>query len=121
MMPSVTDLLNPIHGSPGARTPQFEDAITFERLPNQSIRTLLILDRFSVQCPIIYCSNDLMVSTTDVLGRSFYDLVKERDEDHVQQWINVVKAWGVNERGQPSDGGFGFGKFDLCTRPRDSR
>lgn len=121
MMPSVTDLLNPIHGSPRPRTPQFEDAITFERLPNQSIRTLLILDRFSVECPIIYCSNDLMVRTTDVLGRSFYDLVKERDEDHVQQWINVVKAWGVNERGQPSDGGFGFGKFDLCTRPRDSR
>jgi hypothetical protein len=34
----------------------------------------------------------------------------------VRQWIDTVKSWGVNERGQPSDGGFGFGRFFLVRR-----
>jgi hypothetical protein len=38
----------------------------------------------------------------------------------VRSWIDAVKGWGVNERGQPSDGGFGFGKFHLYPRGRDS-
>ncbi|KIK13530.1 hypothetical protein PISMIDRAFT_688600 [Pisolithus microcarpus 441] len=33
----------------------------------------------------------------------------------------MVKAWGINERGQPSDGGFGFGRFTLLHKGRDSR
>lgn len=44
-----------------------------------------------------------------------------KDEEVVRNWIEVVKGWGVNERGQPSDGGFGFGKFAVCTDGRDSR
>jgi len=38
----------------------------------------------------------------------------------VISWVDCVKGWGVNERGQPSDGGFGFGKFLLITEGRDS-
>ncbi|KAL9711326.1 hypothetical protein Ac2012v2_005869 [Leucoagaricus gongylophorus] len=94
--------------------------ITFDHLPNQSFRTALILDRFSLSCTILYCSNDLLISTTDCIGRSFFDYVAKRDEHQVTSWVNCVKGWGVNERGQPSDGGFGFGKFLLITEGRDS-
>ena len=55
------------------------------------------------------------------MGRSFFDFVMAKDEEVVRNWIEVVKGWGVNERGQPSDGGFGFGKFSVCTEGRDSR
>jgi hypothetical protein len=54
------------------------------------------------------------------MGRSFFDFVAQKDEDVVRSWIDVIKGWGVNERGQPSDGGFGFGKFLLCKEGRDS-
>jgi len=94
--------------------------ITFDHLPNQSFRTAFILDRFSLNCTILYCSNDLLVSTTDCIGRSFFDYVAKRDEKQVISWVDCVKGWGVNERGQPSDGGFGFGKFLLITEGRDS-
>ena len=54
------------------------------------------------------------------MGRPFFDFVAKRDETLVRSWIDAVKGWGVNERGQPSDGGFGFGKFQLFPRGRDS-
>lgn len=90
-------------------------------LPEQSVRTALILDRFSDRCGILYCANDSILPTTTVMGRSFFDFVMLKDEPVVRNWIEVVKGWGVNERGQPSDGGFGFGKFAVCTEGRDSR
>lgn len=96
------------------------DVITFDHLPNQSFRTAFILDRFSMHCTILYCSNDLLISTTECVGRSFFDYVAKRDEVQVRSWVDCVKGWGVNERGQPSDGGFGFGKFLLVTEGRDS-
>jgi hypothetical protein len=105
--------------SGGSRTGP-DGAITFEPLPKQSIRTALILDRFSMACPIVYCSNDSFLSTTEIMGRPFFDFVAKRDEALVRSWIDAVKGWGVNERGQPSDGGFGFGKFHLYPRGRDS-
>ncbi|KAI0301203.1 hypothetical protein B0F90DRAFT_359072 [Multifurca ochricompacta] len=103
----------------GSRTGP-DGAISFDPLPKQSIRTALILDRFSTSCPIIYCSNDSFLSTTQIMGRPFFDFVTQRDEALVRSWIDAVKGWGVNERGQPSDGGFGFGKFHLFPRGRDS-
>lgn len=103
----------------GSRTGP-DGVITFDPLPKQSIRTALILDRFSMSCPINYCSNDSFLSTTQILGRPFFDFVAKRDEALVRSWIDAVKGWGVNERGQPSDGGFGFGKFHLFIRGRDS-
>lgn len=105
--------------SGGSRTGP-DGAITFDPLPKQSIRTALILDRFSTSCPIVYCSNDSFLSTTEIMGRPFFDFVAKRDESLVRSWIDAVKGWGVNERGQPSDGGFGFGKFHLFPRGRDS-
>ncbi|KAI0333724.1 hypothetical protein GY45DRAFT_232255 [Cubamyces sp. BRFM 1775] len=96
-------------------------AITFDPLPEQSVRTALILDRFSVNCGILYCANDSLLATTTCMGRSFFDFVARKDEDLVRSWIDVIKSWGVNERGQPSDGGFGFGKFTVLVHGRDSR
>lgn len=95
--------------------------ISFNPLPSQSLRSALILDRFSIHCTVLYCSNDLLLSTTKVLGRSFFDFVTSRTEHNVRSWIDVIKSWGVNDRGQPSDGGFGFGKFVLLLAGRDSR
>ncbi|CAA7262891.1 unnamed protein product [Cyclocybe aegerita] len=94
--------------------------ISFEPPANKSFRTAFILDRFTMNCTIMYCSNDLLVSTTEAIGRSFYDFVSRRDEEIVQSWIGCVKGWGVNEKGQPSDGGFGFGRFMLLPEGRDS-
>ncbi|KAH9841393.1 uncharacterized protein C8Q71DRAFT_700276 [Rhodofomes roseus] len=101
-------------------SPEAEAPPHFDPLPEQSPRTALILDRFSVNCNVLYCSNDSLISTTRVMGRSFYDFVMSKDEVTVRAWIDVIKGWGVNERGQPSDGGFGFGKFTLCVGGRDS-
>ena len=94
--------------------------ISFDPLPTQSIRVALILDRFTIKCTIIYCSNDTLLSTADAIGRPFFDFVSEENEELVRTWIDMVKGWGVNERGQPSDGGFGFGRFSLCPKGRDS-
>ncbi|OCH87723.1 hypothetical protein OBBRIDRAFT_135849 [Obba rivulosa] len=101
---------DPVHAAP----------MRFAPLPEQSVRTALILDRFSMNCNILYCSNDSMISTTKVMGRSFFDFVIKKDEDRVRSWIDVIKGWGVNERGQPSDGGFGFGKFGILVAGRNS-
>jgi hypothetical protein len=94
--------------------------ITFDHLPNKSFRTAFILDRFSLNCTILYCSNDLLVESTHAIGRSFFDFVAAKDEGIVKSWIECVKGWGVNERGQPSDGGFGFGRFVLLVGGRES-
>ncbi|KAK0187782.1 hypothetical protein F5146DRAFT_934346, partial [Armillaria mellea] len=96
------------------------DPISYEHLPSQSFRTALILNRFSLRCTIQYCSNDLLIESTEAIGRSFFDYVARKDEAIVTSWIDVIKTWGVNERGQPSDGGFGFGKFALLTEARES-
>ncbi|KAK0202070.1 hypothetical protein DFS33DRAFT_1045482 [Desarmillaria ectypa] len=96
------------------------DPISYEHLPSQSFRTALILNRFSLRCTIQYCSNDLLIESTEAIGRSFFDYVSRRDEAIVTSWIDVIKTWGVNERGQPSDGGFGFGKFALLAEARES-
>ncbi|KAI0765978.1 hypothetical protein BD413DRAFT_161894 [Trametes elegans] len=95
--------------------------ISFDPLPEQSVRTALILDRFSVNCGILYCSNDSILSTTTCMGRIFFDFFARKDEDLFRFWIDIIKRWGVNERGQPSDGGFGFGKFTVLVHERDSR
>ncbi|KAI0685633.1 hypothetical protein BC835DRAFT_1289792 [Cytidiella melzeri] len=106
-------------GSPPA--PLNASPMRFDPLPEQSVRTALILNRFSTNCDIQYCANDSILSTTHALGRSFFDFIVKRDEELVRSWIDVVKGWGVNERGQPSDGGFGYGKFSLLVDGRDSR
>ncbi|KAF5380708.1 hypothetical protein D9757_007018 [Collybiopsis confluens] len=93
--------------------------ISYDPLPSQSFRTAFILDRFSLHCSILYMSNDLMITANSVEGRSFFDFVSKHDESKVRTWIDTVKGWGVNERGQPSDGGFGFGKFNVLVEGRD--
>lgn len=118
---------NPPVASLGASHPLSIDDLLSHRptrypdLPAQSPRTLLILNRFSVNCNVEYCSNDCVLSTTAIMGRPFYDFVVPKDEPLVRSWIDTCKSWGVNERGQPSDGGFGFGKFRACIPGRDSR
>ncbi|KAF8626001.1 hypothetical protein AX17_006724 [Amanita inopinata Kibby_2008] len=102
-------------------TPEPErNELNFDDLTFQSYRTAFILNRFSVNCTIEYCTNDFFLSTMDAIGRPFFDFVAKKDEEIVRSWIDCVKGWGVNERGQPSDGGFGFGKFVLIPEGRDS-
>ncbi|KAL1692551.1 hypothetical protein GGG16DRAFT_124024 [Schizophyllum commune] len=110
------------HGEPSSRSPspKVDPSVSFDPLPNQSFRTAFIVDRFSLSCPIMYYTNDHFIETMEILGRSFYDFVSKKDESLVRSWIDLVKSWGVNERGQPSDGGFGFGRFRLLTRGRKS-
>jgi hypothetical protein len=124
-LPSTSEESFPSSGvdNPRAEQPSkpATEAITFDPLPKQSIRTALILDRFTVNCTIIYCTNDNFVPTTTALSRSFFDFVAKKDEDIVRSWIDVIKTWGVNERGQPSDGGFGFGNLPFSHRAETRR
>ncbi|KAF5317514.1 hypothetical protein D9619_013200 [Psilocybe cf. subviscida] len=60
------------------------------------------------------------LAQANAIGRPFFDFVVPRDEQIVRDWIACVKGWGVNEKGQPSDGGFGFGRFGLIREGRDS-
>ncbi len=113
----TTRLRSPTGPSPGL-TPT--PVISFPHLPSKSFRTAFILDRFSSACPIVYASNDLLLGASSALGRPFFDFVRTRDEGVVRSWIACVKGWGVNERGAPSDGGFGFGRFGLLVNGRES-
>lgn len=81
----------------------------------------LILDRFSLDCHILYCFNNPFLRIGTLAGLSFFDFVAARDEEFVRSLIMTVKGWGVNELGQPSDGGFGFGRFHLCLTRRGLR
>ncbi|KJA23228.1 hypothetical protein HYPSUDRAFT_185260 [Hypholoma sublateritium FD-334 SS-4] len=114
--PAVATALT--HHSP--RAPMGPPVISFPPLSSKSFRTAFILDRFSTASPILYASNDLLLGASAALGRPFYDFVRARDEGVVRAWISCVKGWGVNERGAPSDGGFGFGRFGLLVNGRDS-
>ncbi|KIJ64617.1 hypothetical protein HYDPIDRAFT_28552 [Hydnomerulius pinastri MD-312] len=123
-LPNIPALLEPSadnRESSGSPKPISPPVLSFWPLPSQSLRSAFILDRFSIHCPIQYCSNDHLLSTTTVMGRSFFDFVAFRSDEIVRSWIDVIKAWGVNERGQPSDGGFGYGKFYLLPKGRDAR
>ncbi|KLO14756.1 hypothetical protein SCHPADRAFT_939302 [Schizopora paradoxa] len=85
-------------------------------------RTALILDRFSLDNGILYVTNDSILGPREaVLGRSFYDFVLKADEKLVRGWMDVVKTWGVNDRGNPSDGGSGYAKFRIDLNGRDSK
>jgi len=80
----------------------------------------VILNRFTVNFTIDCVWNDMLLNVQNPVKRSFLDFVSEENESVVQSWIETVKGWGVNERGQPSDGGFGYGGFVLCQNGRDS-
>ena len=121
LIPGLTDILEDPTADGDQPTPVPPPILSFKPLPSQSSRSALILDRFSMHCPVQYCSNEHLLSTTAVMGRSFFDFVAPRSDKVVRSWVDVIKAWGVNERGQPSDGGFGYGKFLLLPKGRDSR
>ncbi|KAJ4482413.1 hypothetical protein J3R30DRAFT_3287051 [Lentinula aciculospora] len=99
--------------------PELDELFTYDPLPSQSFRTAFILDRFSVHCTILYYSNSLLITANRIEKRSFFDFVVKSDETTLRSWIETIKGWGVNELGQPSDGGFGFGKFSLLPQGRD--
>ncbi|KAF8215002.1 hypothetical protein K438DRAFT_1800577 [Mycena galopus ATCC 62051] len=86
----------------------------------QSSRTALILDRFSVNCTVTYYSNHQLISSAAATKRPFFDFVARQDEAVVRSWLAAIKTCGVNERGHPSSGGFGYGRFLLCTQGRES-
>lgn len=121
LIPGLADMLEDSTLDNDQPKPTPPPILTFKPLPSQSSRSAFILDRFSIHCPVQFCSNDHLLSTTTVMGRSFFDFVSPRSDKIIRSWIDVIKAWGVNERGQPSDGGFGYGKFLLLPKGRDSR
>ncbi|KAJ7617499.1 hypothetical protein DFH06DRAFT_1237892 [Mycena polygramma] len=86
----------------------------------QSSRTALILDRFSVNCTVTYYSNHQLIAPGAATTRRFFDFVAREDEAVVRSWLAAIKTCGVNERGHPSSGGFGYGRFLLCVEGRDS-
>lgn len=92
----------------------------FTALHPQTARMAVILDRFAFHGVITCVFNDMLLHTTDLKNRSFFDFVSEEWEKDVRNSIEMVKGWGVNDRGQPSDGGFGYGGFALCLQGRDS-
>lgn len=86
-----------------------------------SQRVAIVLERFSSQCPILFATNDCILPRHRVQNRPFFDFVQAADEARVRKAIEAVKAWGVNESQQPSDGGFAFNRFHLSLSGRDSR
>ncbi|KAG8962072.1 hypothetical protein FRC03_004611 [Tulasnella sp. 419] len=94
-------------------------AVPFASLPEPSERQALVLNRFSIYSPILFCATNNFLDAEMARGRSFYDFVTPDDEGHVRDWINKVKGGG-REGGVKSDGAFGYGAFVLCIRGRDS-
>ncbi|KAH8806534.1 hypothetical protein DL96DRAFT_1630920 [Flagelloscypha sp. PMI_526] len=74
---------------------------------------------FSVHCTIQYCSNDLLLSREIASRRPFFDFVMPEDEENVRKSFEKVKSEGVNEKGQPTIGGFDYGQFSLLPSGRD--
>ncbi|KAF7348231.1 DNA repair protein rhp42 [Mycena sanguinolenta] len=87
----------------------------------QSSRTALILDRFSTNCTVTHYSNSQLIPSGAATKRPFFDFVARQDEALVRSWLVAIKTCGVNERGYPSSGGFGYGRFLLFTEGRDSK
>ncbi|KDQ20906.1 hypothetical protein BOTBODRAFT_26917 [Botryobasidium botryosum FD-172 SS1] len=97
----------------------WQPQVPFDRLPTPSIRTGLILNRFSLTCPILYCTNACFIDPGFAQERSIYDFVAESDEDEVRHLIEIAKGFGM-EGGVRSDGGFAYGKFLLYPPGRNS-
>ncbi|KAJ7728839.1 hypothetical protein DFH07DRAFT_969744 [Mycena maculata] len=88
--------------------------------PEQSPRLALLLDRFSLDCTVTYYSNAQLITPAAATRRAFFDFVARADEPVVRSWLEAIKTCGVNERGHPAGGGFGYGRFRLCIEGRDS-
>ena len=104
LIPGLTDIPEDPVPDGDQPKPTPPPILSFKPLPSQPSRSALILDQFSIHCPVQYCSNKHLLSTTIVMGRCFFDFVAPRSDKIVRSWIDVIKAWGVNGRGQPSDG-----------------
>ncbi|KAG8894686.1 hypothetical protein FRB99_001051 [Tulasnella sp. 403] len=96
-----------------------QDAPPLNSLPKLSVRQALILDRFTIRCTVLFCTNSLVLDANLVRGRSFFDFVSEQDEGLVRSWINNIKGSRV-EGGVTTDTGFGYGRFELCPQGRQS-
>ncbi|KAF7299785.1 hypothetical protein HMN09_00984500 [Mycena chlorophos] len=91
-----------------------------EDLPStQSTRTAFILDRFSTNC-IITNTYHRLIAPSAARRRPFFDFVARDDEALVRSWLGGVKTCGVNDHGQPSNGGFAYGRFLMSLQGRDS-
>ncbi|CAK5283921.1 unnamed protein product [Mycena citricolor] len=87
---------------------------------SQSPRTAFLLDRFSTNCTITRYTNHQLVDAGSATTRPFFDFVAPEDEMVVRSWLCVVKRCGVNDHGQPSSGGFSYGRFLFFPRGRQS-
>lgn len=94
--------------------------LTAPTRPETVKRVAFVVDRFSINVPVIFATNDEIVPKSLVMGRSFYDFVMPGDETRIRQAMDMVKGWGVDESGFPSEGGFAFNRFKMCLKGRDS-
>lgn len=113
---------SPMRGPFGPNNPHLRlaNSLDFAAIHPQTSRMAIIIDRFTVNGTITFVFNDMVLPITNIVGRHFFDFVSEEWEKDVRDCIEMVKGWGVNERGQPSDGGFGYGGFALCLQGRKS-
>ncbi|KZS93567.1 hypothetical protein SISNIDRAFT_454775 [Sistotremastrum niveocremeum HHB9708] len=100
---------------------RYDDQFPYDTV-HPSERTGLILNRFTLGCTVLYCTNDLILDSKLVQNRFFFDFVDEEDQADVLRWVNMVKGWAKSDKtdGPPADGGFYFGKFKLCRAGRHS-
>ncbi|KAJ7464676.1 hypothetical protein B0H11DRAFT_2050586 [Mycena galericulata] len=120
--PPVAQSLQPLpRSSTAPRPPRPRVLPPPAELPGpKSPRIALLLDRFSLNCTVTHYSNDQLISAAAAMRRPFFDFVAREDEPVVRSWLEAIKTCGVNDRGHPSGGGFGYGRFFLCTEGRNS-
>ncbi|CUA73185.1 putative transcriptional regulatory protein C965,10 [Schizosaccharomyces pombe 972h-] [Rhizoctonia solani] len=82
-------------------------------------RTALLLDRFTLHCDIIHCSNNAILSTNCVGVRGgILKYVVERDIASVRDFIRSLKRSGI-KADSPTNVGFLYHTFALCVAGRD--
>ncbi|KZV91218.1 hypothetical protein EXIGLDRAFT_770099 [Exidia glandulosa HHB12029] len=77
-----------------------------------SLRTFLLIDRFTEMSTVQECSNDYFV-TRHCVQQSLFNFVHPHDGDAVNECIIALKHWGALQGGMLSDGGFAYIKFRL--------
>ncbi|CAE6427283.1 unnamed protein product [Rhizoctonia solani] len=85
----------------------------------QFARTVLLLDRFSTDCPITHCTNNAILDNETCVYQGFFRYVAPQDEASVRSFIASLRRAGLEANG--STNGFVYHTFTLCVAGRDLR
>ncbi|CAE6347818.1 unnamed protein product [Rhizoctonia solani] len=85
-------------------------------------RTALLLDRFSADCTITHCTNNMILDNESCVERrgGLFGYVAAQDEASVRTFITRLKQSGI-EANSPTNVGFVYHTFTLCVAGRDLR